>query len=58
MRWPILIMLMLLITACGQKGDLTLPEKPDQQKSDQKKSEQQKAEQVQSAREQIILIFS
>ncbi len=27
MRWPISIILFVLLTACGQKGDLYLPDK-------------------------------
>lgn len=38
MRWPLLVIFILSLTACGQKGDLTLPEKSTQDKAAQDKS--------------------
>jgi len=37
MRWSLLVIFILSLTACGQKGDLFLPDKPDADKSSQGK---------------------
>jgi len=35
MRWPLLVIFLMSLTACGQKGDLYLPEKDSGDKSAQ-----------------------
>jgi len=52
MRWPLLVIILLSLTACGQKGDLYLPEKSAGDKPAQNKT----ALAMRSA-EQSTLIF-
>jgi predicted small lipoprotein YifL len=45
-QWPILVLLCIvpILTACGQRGDLYLPDEPVQQAQEPEQTEEEKAQ--------------
>ncbi|HED17251.1 MAG TPA: hypothetical protein ENI64_10630 [Gammaproteobacteria bacterium] len=57
MRWSILVIFLLSLTACGQKGNLYLPEKDAGDKSAQDTPVQDKTARDMASADQFTRIF-